>query len=70
MNFMLLNMIMDMVAFGILKTKTELFAFLWQKFLDIRGDASDEYIQEAFKEMNEFYQIEDFGSVHVCSFED
>ena len=52
------------------KDKDRAFAFLWQKFLDIRGDASDEYIQEAFKEMNEFYQIEDFGSVQVCGFED
>lgn len=52
------------------KDKDRAFAFLWQKFLAIRGDASDEYIQEAFKEMNEFYQIEDFGSVQVCGFED
>ena len=34
------------------KDKDRAFAFLWQKFLAIRGDASDEYIQEAFKEMN------------------
>lgn len=52
------------------KDKDRAFVFLWQKFLKCRGDASDEYIQEAFKDMNEFYQIEDFGSVQVCGFED
>lgn len=52
------------------KDKDRAFAFLWQKFLDIRGDASDEYINEAFEELNEFYQIEDFGFIHVCGFED
>jgi len=52
------------------KDKDRAFVFLWQKFLDIRGDASDEYINEAFEELNEFYQIEDFGSIHVCGFED
>ena len=52
------------------KDKDKAFSFFWQKFLNCCGDASDEYIQEAFKEMNEFYQIEDFGSIQVCSFED
>lgn len=52
------------------KDKNRAFAFLWQKFLICRGDASDEYIKEAFEEMNETYAIEDFGCVGVCGFED
>lgn len=52
------------------KNKDSAFAFLWQKFLICRGDASDEYIKEAFEEMNETYAIEDFGYVQVCGFED
>ena len=52
------------------KDKDKAFAFLWQKFLNVAGDKSDEYIQEAFDEMNEFYMIEGFGYVNVCGFED
>ena len=52
------------------KDKDSAFAFLWQKFLDIRGDSPEEYINEALEELNEFYQIEDFGSIQVCNFED
>ncbi len=52
------------------KDKDRAFEFLRQKFLDICGDASEEYINEALEELNEFYQIEDFGSIQVCGFED
>ena len=52
------------------KDKDKAFAFLWQKFLICCGDASDEYIQEVFKELNEFYQIDGFGEVCVVGFED
>lgn len=52
------------------KDKDRAFAFLWQKFLAICGDASDEYIQEAFKELNATYAIDVFGSIQVCGFED
>ena len=52
------------------KDKDRAFAFLWQKFLAIRGDAPDEYINEALEELNEFYQIEDCGSIQVCGCED
>ena len=52
------------------KDKDKAFAFLWQKFLNVAGDKPDEYIQEAFDEMNEFYMIEGFGYVNVCGFED
>lgn len=52
------------------KDKDRAFAFLWQKFLCIRGDAPEEYINKALEKLNEFYQIEDFGSIRVCGFED
>ena len=52
------------------KDKDKAFKFLWQKFLICCGDRSDEYINEAFAEMNETYRIEHFGSVQVCGFED
>lgn len=52
------------------KDKDNAFAFLWQKFLNIAGDNSDEYIQRAFEDMNYFYMITGFGCVNVCGFED
>ena len=57
-------------GFHYFKDKDMAFAFLWQKFLRICGDAPEEYINKAWEELNEFYQIEDFGIIHVCGFED
>ena len=52
------------------KDKDKAFAFLWQKFLVRCRDAPDEYIKEAFEELNETYMIEDFGYIQTCGFED
>ena len=51
------------------REKDKAFAFLWQEFLNNFGDMQNEFIQEAFNEMNEFYMIEGFGYVNVCGFE-
>lgn len=52
------------------KDKDRAFNFLRQKFLDICGDVSEEDINKALDELNEFYEIKNFGFIQVCGFED
>lgn len=50
--------------------KDAAFKYLWQTYLGIYGDSSDEVLAESKEELNEFYRINDFGEVQVCGFED
>lgn len=52
------------------KDKNNAFNFLWQKFLNLHGDKSDEFIQEAETELYESYHIASVGEIVVCGFED
>lgn len=52
------------------KDKDKAFDYLWERFLSVAGDKSDEYLADAFEEMNYYYGLDGFGRVNVCGFED
>lgn len=58
-------------SFYFFKSKDKAFEFLWQEFLNIHVlDYSEEELEQKKEDMNYWYQIDDFGAVHVCGFED
>ena len=53
------------------KDKDKAFEFLWQVFLNMYVlDYSEEELEQKKEDMYYWYQIDDFGAVHVCGFED
>lgn len=52
------------------KSKDKAFSFLWQEFLNVCGDLSDEALDDAKFELFNWYSIEGFGEVVVRGFED
>ena len=52
------------------KTKYNAFYYLWQAYLKVYGDRTEEELMDAKAEMNDYYYIEGFGEVIVRGFED
>ena len=58
-------------SFYFFKNKDKAFEFLWQEFLNIHAlDYSEEELEQKFNNMHYWYQIDDFGTIHICEFED
>lgn len=58
-------------SFYSFKSKDKAFEFLWQEFLNIHVlDYSEKELEKKSDDMHYWYQIDDFGTVHVCGFED
>lgn len=52
------------------KSKDKAFEYLWQVYLNARGDCSQEELDDAKYELFNWYAIFDFGEVIVRGFED
>ena len=52
------------------KTKINAFNYLWQAYLEVCGDRTEEELMDAKAEMNHYYYIEGFGEVIVRGLED
>lgn len=52
------------------KSKDKAFEYLWQVYLNARGDCSQEELDDTKYELFNWYAIFDFGEVIVRGFED